>query len=61
MPWEGSELYVAELDGDGPASRVAGGAAEAIVQPQWSPDGVLHYCSDRTGWWNLYRGDGRRR
>ena len=30
---------------------------EAIVQPEWSPDGVLHFSSDRTGWWNLYRGD----
>ena len=37
---------------------VAGGPAEAIVQPEWSPDGVLHFSSDRTGWWNLYRGDG---
>ena len=51
MPWEGSELYV-----DG--RLVAGGPAEAIVQPEWSPDGVLHYSSDRTGWWNLYREDG---
>ena len=51
MPWEGCELYV-----DG--RLVAGGPAEAIVQPEWSPDGVLHYSSDRTGWWNLYREDG---
>ncbi len=36
---------------------VAGGPAEAIVQPAWSPDGVLHYSSDRTGWWNRYRGE----
>ena len=41
--------------------RVAGGPAEAIVQPAWSPDSVLHYSSDRTGWWNLYRGSGTRR
>ncbi|HEU4389356.1 MAG TPA: prolyl oligopeptidase family serine peptidase, partial [Blastocatellia bacterium] len=25
-----------------------------IFQPEWSPDGVLHFVSDRTGWWNLY-------
>jgi dipeptidyl aminopeptidase/acylaminoacyl peptidase len=58
MPWEGSELWVAEF-GDGLTGErlVAGGAAEAIVQPEWSPDGVLHFSSDRTGWWNLYRGD----
>jgi dipeptidyl aminopeptidase/acylaminoacyl peptidase len=60
MPWEGSELWVAELAPDATLSGerlVAGGPAEAIVQPQWSPDGVLHFSSDRTGWWNLYRGD----
>jgi CubicO group peptidase (beta-lactamase class C family) len=59
MPWEGSELWVADFaDGALSGERlVAGGAAEAIVQPEWSPDGVLHFSSDRTGWWNLYRGD----
>ena len=33
----------------------AGGPDESIVQPEWSPAGVLHFASDRTGWWNLYR------
>jgi dipeptidyl aminopeptidase/acylaminoacyl peptidase len=50
MPWDGTFLY---LDG----TVVAGGAEESVIDPQWSPDGVLHYCSDRTGWWNLYRGE----
>lgn len=60
MPWEGSELWVAGLAPDATlrAERhVAGGPAEAIVQPEWSPQGVLHFSSDRTGWWNLYRGE----
>ena len=35
--------------------RVAGGRDESIFQPEWSPDGTLHFVSDRTGWWNLYR------
>ena len=48
MPWDGTELYV---DGE----RVAGGPDESIVQPLWSPDGRLHWVSDRSGWWNLYR------
>ena len=34
---------------------VAGGAAESIFQPEWSPDGVLYFASDRSGWWNLER------
>lgn len=48
MPWNGTELWV---DGD----RVAGGPEESIFQPEWSPDGRLHWVSDRSGWWNLYR------
>lgn len=58
LPWDGTELYVAELQADGSlgrAERVAGGPAESIFQPEWSPDGVLHFVSDRSGWWNLYR------
>src|SRR5262249_96667 len=23
----------------------------------WSPDSVLHFVSDRTGWWNIYRAE----
>ncbi len=58
MPWDGTELWVAEVKADGSlgvAQRVAGGVDESIFQPQWSPDGLLHFVSDRTGWWNLYR------
>jgi len=60
MPWDGTELMVADLDpgsGRPPADPrpVAGGAEESIFQPEWSPDGVLHFVSDRSGWWNLYR------
>jgi dipeptidyl aminopeptidase/acylaminoacyl peptidase len=63
MPWDGTELWVAEVAADGSlvrSERVAGGVDESIFQPEWSPDGVLHFVSDRTGWWNLYRlRDGR--
>jgi len=58
MPWDGCELWVAELSEDasvGAPRHVAGGSQESIFQPDWSPDGVLHFVSDRTGWWNLYR------
>ena len=58
MPWDGTELWVGALDADGSVSepeRVAGGIDESIFQPEWSPDGELHFVSDRTGWWNLYR------
>jgi dipeptidyl aminopeptidase/acylaminoacyl peptidase len=58
MPWDGTELWVAQLDADGfPTVRekIAGGADESIFQPEWAPDGRLYFVSDRTGWWNLYR------
>ncbi len=58
MPWDGSELWVAPLNGDGTlgdAKLIAGGKDESIYQPEWGPDGALYFVSDRTGWWNLYR------
>ena len=58
MPWDGCELWVGEFGEDGSltSSRwVAGGAAESIFQPEWSPDGVLYFASDTNGWWNLHR------
>jgi dipeptidyl aminopeptidase/acylaminoacyl peptidase len=61
MPWDTTELSVARLDAAGKVSgvqHVAGGDDESIQQPLWSPDGVLYYISDRSGWWNLYRWTG---
>ena len=58
MPWDGCELWVATLDEHGSigdAQRVAGGLAESIFQPSWSPDGTLYFVSDRSNWWNIYR------
>ena len=61
MPWDGTELWVADIDTGGAlggATRVAGGPSESIYQPGWSPDGTLYFVSDRDGWWKLYRWDG---
>lgn len=58
MPWDESELWIADLTLDGAptaARRVAGGSGDSVYQPEWSPDGRLHFISERTGWWNLYR------
>nr|MDQ3725661.1 S9 family peptidase [Actinomycetota bacterium] len=55
MPWDGTELWIAPLEDPGRARLVAGGPEESIFQPEWSPDGRLHFASDRDGWWNLYR------
>ncbi len=61
MPWDGTELWVAQLTASGELRSpqlVAGGIDESICQPEWSPDGVLHFVSDRSGWWNIYRHSG---
>jgi dipeptidyl aminopeptidase/acylaminoacyl peptidase len=61
MPWDGCELWTADVADDegslADARQVAGSREESIFQPAWSPDGVLYFVSDRTGWWNLYRID----
>ena len=59
LPWDTTVLWVAELDArgrPGAVARVAGGPGKSVMQPVWSPGGVLHLISDRgSGWWNLYR------
>ncbi len=60
MPWDATMLYVADVAPDGSLSnprQLAGGPGESIMQPAWSPDGKLHFVSDRSGYWNLYRLD----
>ncbi len=60
LPWDGTGLWVADVGADGSFEsprRVAGGRGESIFQPEWSPIGRLHFVSDRTDWWNLYRFD----
>jgi dipeptidyl aminopeptidase/acylaminoacyl peptidase len=57
MPWDGTVLVTAKFQRDGSLSApefVAGGIKESVFQPQWSPTGILHFVSDRTGWGNLY-------
>ncbi len=58
MPWDGTSLWLADINADGSLAAprlVAGGRRESIYQPAWSPAGELHFVSDRSGWWNLYR------
>ena len=63
MPWDGCELWLAQIGPDGmpnDAHRIAGGREESIFQPAFAPDGTLYFVSDRSGWWNLCRWiDGR--
>ncbi len=58
MPWDGTHLWTAPVHDDGTLGEptlAAGGDSVSVFQPGWSPDGVLHFADDRSGWWNLYR------
>ena len=60
MPWDGTQLYSGRFNDNGKLGEphlVAGSPTESIFQPEWSPDNVLHFVSDRNGWWNLWRSE----
>ncbi len=59
MPWDATELYVAELIGTTveDAVLVAGGTDPAIsaISPAWVSDEELVFIADPHGWWNPFR------
>ncbi len=58
MPWDGCELWVAGVNADGSIGapqKAAGGPEQSIFQPEWSPQDMLYFISDASGWWNLHR------
>ena len=63
LPWDGTQLYVAPMGAHGrlgERSLVAGSPSDWVSQPRWSPDGVLHFIAEPTGWMHLHRWrDGR--
>ncbi len=58
MPWDATRLMTAGIAPDGSLEdrRCIAGAAgdEAVLQPEFLPDGRLAWLSDRTGYWNLW-------
>jgi dipeptidyl aminopeptidase/acylaminoacyl peptidase len=67
MPWDGTELCVADVLPDGTFGEhrvVAGGPAEAVCQADWDGPDALLLVTDPDGWWNPHRlslGDGELR
>ena len=58
MPWDGTELKLAEVApyGEiGPPVTIAGSASVCVSQPRWSPAGILHFVAEPEGWLNLFR------
>ena len=57
MPWDQTALWNADIDSSGYINNencLLNNENESIYQPAWSPDGVLYFVSDRSGWWNIY-------
>ncbi|MFE4496184.1 prolyl oligopeptidase family serine peptidase [Streptomyces niveus] len=58
MPWDGTELLLADVTGSGTFERVravAGGPTQSVAQADWAADGSLLYVSDPGDWWQLDR------
>jgi dipeptidyl aminopeptidase/acylaminoacyl peptidase len=57
MPWDETELCVAEIRADGTLGDhrvMAGGSEVSVAQAEWLADDRLVYVSDLNGWWNPY-------
>lgn len=61
MPWDTTTLMSADIQSDEHTMAlatiriIAGGHEESVIQPLFSPDGQLHYLSDREDKWQLYK------
>ena len=58
MPWDGNRLWLADINSTTHINNkqlVAGADDISIFQPRWSPDDVLYFISDKSGWWHIYR------
>ncbi len=64
MPWDGNRLWLATIDNKGELTdtkTIAGAESSSALQsistfqPQWSPDDILYFISDESGWWHIYR------
>jgi dipeptidyl aminopeptidase/acylaminoacyl peptidase len=61
MPWDGTELWVGDLDAAGKtvsgSRRLAGGLDEWIAQPRWIDGDQLGWVTDAGGWSRIRRVD----
>lgn len=60
MPWIGTEVFIADWNGGKISTivKIAGQARkESISQPKWHFDGSFLFCSDKSGFWQLYQYD----
>ncbi len=58
MPWDNTEIRLAEFDGTGQLSNVRQvhqAKPGSLIQPQFDARGQLYFIADWTDFWNLYR------
>jgi len=58
MQWDSSTLWLADVGKDGKLHNlqsICSGSDQSVCDVHWSPSGVLHFVSDQTGFWNIYR------
>jgi dipeptidyl aminopeptidase/acylaminoacyl peptidase len=57
MPWDGTELRVAPVDGGMPGKGrpLIGGQRESVLAPLWRDNASLYVATDWPGWWNVYQ------
>jgi acetyl esterase/lipase len=64
MPWEYTELFIADLEADKLTNifKIAGGENISICLPKFSPKGILYFVMDGVdeedspkNWWNIYK------
>ncbi len=57
MPWDGTELRVAPVDGGMPGKGrpLMGGQRESVLAPLWRDNTSLYVATDWPGWWNIYQ------
>ena len=59
MPWDHTELWLANIDQAGRVSNAKAHVNQAnvsVYNPQWSAQGKLYYVADYQGWWHIYDG-----
>lgn len=54
MPWNGTELWLADIKNLGKAVKIAGDLEHSVAQAQWSNDGGIYFAAEMNNFINLY-------
>ncbi|MBM3201251.1 MAG: S9 family peptidase [Chlamydiae bacterium] len=57
MPWDSTNLFIGQIRADGSLEdiqKIASNPGISVLTPLFSPDNILYYACDETGYWNFY-------